>query len=81
MLSRKLILPVSQCRLRNTAIWYVEAEDLPRIIHEAFHIANTGRKGPVLIDIPKDVSAELKRCSNQLTEVNIRGYNPTVSAE
>ena len=32
-------------------------EDLPRIIHEAFHIANTGRKGPVLIDIPKDVSA------------------------
>ncbi len=33
-------------------------EDLPRIIHEAFHIANTGRKGPVLIDIPKDVSAE-----------------------
>ena len=35
-----------------------EVEDLPRIIHEAFHIANTGRKGPVLIDIPKDVSAE-----------------------
>ncbi len=30
--------------------------DLPRIIREAFHIANTGRKGPVLIDIPKDVS-------------------------
>lgn len=34
-----------------------DVEDLPRIIHEAFHIANTGRKGPVLIDIPKDVSA------------------------
>lgn len=33
-----------------------DAEELPRIIHEAFHIANTGRKGPVLIDIPKDVS-------------------------
>ncbi|MGG4035246.1 biosynthetic-type acetolactate synthase large subunit [Paenibacillus cisolokensis] len=52
-------------------------EDLPRIIHEAFHIANTGRKGPVLIDIPKDVSAA-KALFQPVTEVNIRGYNPTV---
>ncbi|MBM7566881.1 biosynthetic-type acetolactate synthase large subunit [Paenibacillus sacheonensis] len=54
-----------------------KAADLPRIIHEAFHIANTGRKGPVLIDIPKDVSAELTMFE-PVTEVNIRGYNPTV---
>ncbi|NBD27605.1 biosynthetic-type acetolactate synthase large subunit [Paenibacillus glycinis] len=54
-----------------------KAADLPRIIHEAFHIANTGRKGPVLIDIPKDVSAELAMFE-PVTEVNIRGYNPTV---
>src|SRR5690625_7576982 len=32
-------------------------EDLPRIIKEAFHIATTGRPGPVLIDIPKDIAA------------------------
>ena len=31
--------------------------DLPRIVKEAFHIASTGRPGPVLIDIPKDISA------------------------
>ena len=34
-------------------------EELPRIIKEAFHIATTGRPGPVLIDLPKDVSQEL----------------------
>ncbi|WP_027092547.1 biosynthetic-type acetolactate synthase large subunit [Cohnella thermotolerans] len=52
-------------------------EDLPRIIHEAFHIANTGRKGPVLIDIPKDVSAA-KALFQPVKEVHLRGYNPTV---
>ncbi len=52
-------------------------EDLPRIIHEAFYIANTGRKGPVLIDIPKDVSAQ-KALFKPVTEVSLRGYNPTV---
>ncbi|MFS0723373.1 biosynthetic-type acetolactate synthase large subunit [Paenibacillus sp. 1P07SE] len=52
-------------------------EDLPRVIHEAFYIANTGRKGPVLIDIPKDVSAQTA-LFKPVDEVNIRGYNPTV---
>ncbi|MFF2091108.1 biosynthetic-type acetolactate synthase large subunit [Paenibacillus sp. NPDC058174] len=55
-----------------------DVEDLPRIIHEAFHIANTGRKGPVLIDIPKDVSSN-KALFKPVSEVSIRGYNPTVS--
>jgi acetolactate synthase I/II/III large subunit len=54
-----------------------KAEDLPRVIHEAFHIANSGRKGPVLIDIPKDVSAE-KTLFQPVNQVNLRGYNPTV---
>ncbi|GGF81884.1 acetolactate synthase large subunit [Paenibacillus albidus] len=54
-----------------------DVEDLPRVIHEAFHIANTGRKGPVLIDIPKDVSAAKTLFSPpQLQGVNLRGYNP-----
>ncbi|MNW46247.1 biosynthetic-type acetolactate synthase large subunit [Paenibacillus timonensis] len=52
-------------------------EDLPRVIHEAFHIANTGRKGPVLIDIPKDVSAN-KALFEPSQTINLRGYNPTV---
>lgn len=55
-----------------------DVEELPRIIHEAFHIANTGRKGPVLIDIPKDVSAAQTLFVPQTEPVNMRGYNPTV---
>ncbi|MFD2610972.1 biosynthetic-type acetolactate synthase large subunit [Paenibacillus gansuensis] len=53
-----------------------DAADLPRIIHEAFHIANTGRKGPVLIDIPKDVSAQMTTFVPALGPVQIRGYEP-----
>jgi len=55
-----------------------KAEDLPRVIREAFHIANTGRKGPVLIDIPKDVSAQ-KGLFQPVKDVKLRGYNPTVT--
>ncbi|RCX20290.1 acetolactate synthase large subunit [Fontibacillus phaseoli] len=54
-----------------------DVEDLPRVIHEAFHIANTGRKGPVLIDIPKDVSAN-KALFEPVQTINLRGYHPTV---
>lgn len=54
-----------------------DVRDLPRIIKEAFHIASTGRKGPVLIDIPKDVSND-KAPFYYPEKVEIRGYNPTV---
>ena len=48
-------------------------EDLGRIIKEAFYIARTGRPGPVVIDLPKDVMAELGSPEYPQT-VNIRGY-------
>ena len=51
-------------------------DDLGRILKEAFYIARTGRPGPVLIDLPKDVMAELGD-PEYPTEVNIRGYKPS----
>ncbi len=54
------------------------ADEIPRIFKEAFHIANTGRKGPVLIDIPIDVqNAEMKQFSYP-ESVSMRTYKPTV---
>ena len=53
-------------------------EDLGRIIKEAFYIARTGRPGPVLIDLPKDVMAELGNAEYP-KNVNIRGYKPNTS--
>lgn len=54
-----------------------DAEDLPRIIKEAFHIASTGRPGPVLIDIPVNVQQQ-KFDFSFPGPVNLRGYKPTV---
>jgi acetolactate synthase-1/2/3 large subunit len=51
-------------------------EDLPRIIKEAFYIASSGRPGPVLIDIPKDV-AIIQGEANINPEINLPGYQPT----
>lgn len=53
-------------------------EDLGRIIKEAFYIARTGKPGPVLIDLPKDVMAELGSAEYP-KNVNIRGYKPNTS--
>lgn len=53
-----------------------DANDFPRIFKEAFYIANTGRKGPVLIDIPKDLQ-DIKINFDYDKEVEIQGYNPT----
>ena len=59
----------------NYQVQYIS--DLPRIVKEAFHIASTGRPGPVLVDIPKDISAgELSEVPEEGT-VHLPGYQPT----
>ena len=48
-------------------------EDLPRIVHEAFYIASTGRPGPVLVDIPKDIF-QAKGEYKPVTTIHLPGY-------
>ena len=53
-------------------------EDLGRILKEAFYIARTGRPGPVVVDIPKDIQQAMGS-EEYPTEVSIRGYKPNDS--
>ncbi len=57
-----------------------EASEIPQVIHDAFHIATTGRPGPVLIDIPKDLVDPNNPASQfedyDPTGHNLPGYNP-----
>lgn len=54
-------------------------DDIPRVFKEAFYIASTGRKGPVLIDVPMDVQkSELKKEFAYPEGVFIRGYKPEI---
>ena len=53
------------------------ANEIPRVVKEAYHIATTGRPGPVLIDVPKDVGTEA--CTAGLeAEMNLPGYKPAL---
>ncbi|MBC1791994.1 biosynthetic-type acetolactate synthase large subunit [Listeria booriae] len=54
-----------------------DVKDIPKIIKEAFHIATTGRKGPVVIDLPKDISIASTDKVNDDT-IYLPGYQPTV---
>lgn len=54
-----------------------DAADLPRILKEAFHIARTGRPGPVHIDIPKDVTAQIAEYDYS-APVELETYKPTM---
>jgi acetolactate synthase-1/2/3 large subunit len=52
--------------------------DLPKIIKEAFHIASTGRPGPVVVDIPKDIAAAEAPFYND-GKIHLPGYQPTLT--
>ncbi|WP_391557299.1 acetolactate synthase large subunit [Robertmurraya sp.] len=52
-------------------------EDIPRIVKEAFYVATSGRPGPVLIDIPKDIAAGIANVPEE-QEIVLPGYQPTV---
>ncbi len=54
------------------------ADDLPKIIKEAFHIADSGRRGPVLIDIPIDIQNAPVKNFKYPESVSLRTYKPTV---
>jgi acetolactate synthase-1/2/3 large subunit len=56
------------------------AEDIPHIMAEAFYIARTGKPGPVVVDIPKDVQRQ-KTTAQRPATVHIRSYNPDIRAD
>src|SRR5207249_3933989 len=56
-----------------------DVNEIPRVVKEAFHIAQTGRPGPVLIDLPKNVQ-QAKTQPVFPSEVTVRGYNPNLRA-
>lgn len=51
-----------------------DVEDLAEVIHEAFYIATTGRPGPVVIDIPKDVTTQTASLNGYPPQLTLRGY-------
>lgn len=62
------------CCKHNYLVKHVK--DLPRVIKEAFHIATTGKPGPVVIDLPKDILVQKSKFEYP-KEVRLAGYNPT----
>ncbi len=60
----------------------MDVKDLAETIKKAFHIATTGRPGPVLIDIPKDITDDNAKCEFHYPEsLDMRSYNPKVQTK
>jgi len=58
--------------------WLItDAQDIPRIVREAFHVATTGRPGPVLVDVPKDIANQMMDWEWPET-VDLPGYKPNL---
>ena len=59
-----------------------DAQEIPKIIKEAFYVATSGRPGPVVIDIPKDMTAPDNLFNYSYPEdINIRSYNPPIEPD
>src|SRR5437588_8555404 len=68
---------VEVCRAVTKPHYLVQrTEDLPRVFKEAFHIAGTGRPGPVIVDVPKDVQLRQVPAPDYDPPMNLPGYRP-----
>jgi len=63
--------------------WLVtDANDIPRVVAEAFHVATTGRPGPVLIDMPKDIAqASMEWYWPEPSDLDLPGYHPVTRGD
>src|SRR5258707_5752564 len=57
-----------------------DVEEIASVVHEAFYLAGSGRPGPVLIDVPKDVTAEKTQLGDTV-ELRLPGYQPPAAAD
>lgn len=62
--------------ITKQSYYLTDANDIPRIVKEAFHIARTGRPGPVLIDFPKDIQNQVVEKFEYPVSIDLPGYKP-----
>lgn len=62
--------------ITKQSYFVTDAKDIPRIVKEAFHIARTGRPGPVLIDFPKDIQNQIVDKFEYPKSIDLKGYKP-----